>query len=161
MPIAINQGETVKLDSTQTQAIEETKSRLLNLEGEISIANKNLKVLKGEIEKSIKEKVYQNELLQTVSAQVLQAQAKFTEITEANVKAAYSVSEINQETAKKTDILNAMESEFRKREDSIADKEADLISREASVEMREEDVKSAERILQIRQARIRDFAETI
>jgi len=61
---------TIKLSDEQLLAIEETKSRLTNLEAEISIANKNLKGIKLENEKAIKEKIATEELLANLNVEV-------------------------------------------------------------------------------------------
>lgn len=54
---------TIKLSDEQLLVIEEYKNRLTNLEAEISIATKNLKGIKLENEKAIKEKIANDELL--------------------------------------------------------------------------------------------------
>ncbi len=61
---------TIKLSDEQLLAIEESKSRLANLEAEISIANKNLRSIKLENEKAIKEKIATEELLANLNVEV-------------------------------------------------------------------------------------------
>lgn len=151
----------IKLTSEQTQAIEETKSRLMNLEVEISIANKNLKALKSDTERITKEKIYQEELLAKVNTQIDDANSRLTSLLGAVLTGTNALSEVNQEIGKKGDILKAMELEFKSREDTLSSKEADLVTRETSVALREEDVKKLGAILQDKHAKIKDFAETI
>jgi len=161
MPMQTNQGETVKLDEAQAKAIEEAKLRLLNVETEVSIASKNLKVIKADIEKATNEKKYQEDLLGKVTSQLDEANIRLSSLMASALTGSNALSEINQEISKKSDILKAMEIEFRKREDAISSKESELISRESSVELREEDVSKSEEQLQDKHAKIKAFAETI
>jgi len=79
----LNQPENnIKLSDEQALAIEETKSRLANLEAEISIANKNLKGIKLENEKAIKEKIYLEELLAGLSPQIESKQSELQKIND-------------------------------------------------------------------------------
>ncbi len=161
MPVPNNESQNISLDNAQTKAIEETKARLLNLEAEISIATKNLKNLKSDTEKVIREKAHQEELLEKSAEQSKEVETRLAALTATILKESYSLSEIKQEIAKKADILSAMEVEFKRREDSISSKEADLVSRETSVSLREEDVKKSEKLLADKHAKIKAFAETI
>lgn len=158
-----NQLDTTnpKFTPEQTQAIEESKSRLLNLETEISIASKNLKAIKGESERAMRDKTYQEGLLTSVTDQTTTAQEKLSAITTSTEKAQESLSAINQEISKQGDILASKKSEFKEREEEISSKETDLISRETSVSLREEDLKNSEEELQDKYAKIKDFAANI
>lgn len=125
-----NQLDTnnVKFTAEQTEAVEESKRRLLNLESEISIASKNLKVIKAETEKAIKEKSYQEDLLANINGQVISAQNKFNELNESIIKASDSLSSINQEIAKKSDLIISKEKEFKDREDNLETQEKENIT---------------------------------
>ncbi len=161
MPTPTNDSPNIKLEDAQNQALEEAKGRLMNIESEISIATKNLKVLKGEIEKSIKDNKYQTELLNRVTSQVEETNTRLNVLTTSVLTGSTALSEINQEIGKKGDILKAMEVQFKKREDVISTKEQELVTRETSVGMREEDVKKSELVLKDKHAKIKDFVETI
>ncbi len=161
MPIPINQGDNVRLEDKQVQTLEEYKSRLINLESEISIASKNLKVIKGETERAIVDRKYQQKGLEDVNAKIDEANTRLGVLFTAVTTAGTSLGEINQEIGKKTDILRAMEEEFKKREDAISAKETDLERREATVSFREIDVKKSEIELSAKHAKLKSFAETI
>jgi len=57
--------DNVKLSFDQLQAIDFTQKKLANLESEIKIANKNLKIVITDCDKVIKEKAYREEQLET------------------------------------------------------------------------------------------------
>lgn len=73
-----NDTTTTKLTDNQVAQLEEFKSKLTNLESEISIANKNLIVLKKDIEKTVKDKKYQEELLAEATAKAEKAKKEIT-----------------------------------------------------------------------------------
>lgn len=124
-----------KLTSEQTQAIEETKLRLINLESEIVIANKNLKGIRSETEKITKERVYQEELLAVVIPQLKIKQEKCIELEE----------EIIQKKAQLNNMLNEMQivvaeqknksDELEERENILNTKQSEFIEKEKTLNM--------------------------
>lgn len=71
----INSPESsIILSDSQNAQINEYQRRISNIEGEASIANKNLKILKSEIEKSVAEKVYQENLHAEIFSKTEQSQ---------------------------------------------------------------------------------------
>jgi len=61
----------IPLNSEQTQQIEEAKKRLSNLENEISIATKNLSAASKNVFKTIKDKEYQQELIEKFTKEAI------------------------------------------------------------------------------------------
>lgn len=124
-----------KLTSEQTQAIEETKLRLINLESEIVIANKNLKGIRSETEKITKERVYQEELLAVVIPQLKIKQEKCIELGE----------EIIQKTAQLNNMLNEIQivvaeqknksDKLEERENILNTKQSEFIEKEKTLNM--------------------------
>jgi hypothetical protein len=156
-----NEEANIKLTPEQTQAIEETKARLFNLESEISIANKNLKFIKGESEKAIKDRIYQEELLEKVSIQVREEETRLATLIASTLSGSNALSEINQEVAKKKEEFATLVTSMRDKAEYISFKENELITRETSVALREEDLKESEELLNNKHAKIKAFAETI
>jgi len=109
----------IKLTDDQSRAIDETKRTLLNLESEISIASKNLKVTKADNEKLIKERIYQEELLNTITSKVNLVQTTLTEL-ESNI-------------ADKTKELTKLNKKIETLENDILIKEANLKDREEKI----------------------------
>ena len=67
----LNQPENnIKFSDIQLETIEKYKSMVLNLDTEIKIATTTLKGLKSDVEKTIKEFNYQNDILEEIKAKV-------------------------------------------------------------------------------------------
>lgn len=119
---------TIKLSDEQQLAIEEVKNRLSNLESEISIANKNLKGIKLETEKAIKDKMYQEELLSNVVDKISNSTKE--------------LSELEPKVTEKTEQLNNLLSTIQKESNSHEIKKTELLSKEKAI--KDEEVKLSE-----------------
>jgi hypothetical protein len=113
-------NENVKLTFDQLQAIDVTEKRLANLESEVNIATKSLRVAKLDADRATKENIYQNELLAIVTAQVAEKQNRATQLDEQILaksdELAVLSSKIVEFTAKKT----AEEMLLKDREDAVS-----------------------------------------
>lgn len=112
----------VELTFDQLQAIDTTQKRLANLQNEISVAAQNLDVARQDLEKVTKERIYQDELLKTVSQKVADLQSKYDTL----------VSTI--------EIANTLLSETTAKARTIT---AECEERLASIESKEETLKTA------------------
>jgi len=113
----LNQPENnIKLSDEQALAIEETKSRLANLEAEISIANKNLKGIKLENEKAIKEKIYLEELLAGLSPQIESKQSELQKINDSITEQSIVLGGLINEAKEQSNVNGAKELELKTRE---------------------------------------------
>jgi chromosome segregation ATPase len=114
-----NSQTTIKLTDEQTLQLETYQTRLANLEGEISIATKNIKALKSDTEHAIKEKTYQEEQLATLTSQI---ETK----TLASAK-------LDEQITEKTAQLNELLSQFKEHTDLMAKGKSDHEVRESKV----------------------------
>jgi chromosome segregation ATPase len=130
----ISQPENnIPLSESQTLAIEETKTRLLNLESEIAIAQKNQKTLKGENERLVKDNIYQNELLIEVQAKIAPLEAKVSDLDAQIVTKTAEVKVLNDEISTKTTDIEAREAKFVEQKQDITDRLKIVEEKEATV----------------------------
>jgi uncharacterized protein (DUF3084 family) len=129
-----NDTSNIKFTDEQTRQLEEFKTRLSNTETEISIANKNLGVIKKEIEKSTKEKIYQEELLAEITPKVEAKQSELKKAEEDLVNTKGTINKLNKEITEKTLQNNAKIIELENREIDVIKKEKGLSNREANYE---------------------------
>lgn len=115
-----------KLTFDQLQAIDVTQKRLANLESEVNIATKSLKVAKLDADRATKENLYQNELLGIVTAQVAEKQKKSTELDEQILEKSNELGTISQKVAEFTSKQTIKEMELKDREDKVFAKELQL-----------------------------------
>lgn len=122
------------LTPEQTHAIEYSKSILLNLEGEISIAQKTLKQTKSESERAIKDKIYQEELLKEITDKINITSPILTQlelsISEKTGQLNNLLSTIQEETV----IRETKSAEFVDREAKIAERETQLSNQGSAIE---------------------------
>lgn len=123
----------IKLDDKQTQAIEETKIRLLNLEGEISIGNKNLKVIKAETERAIKEKTYQEGLLAAVETKLTLLRESLADLEEKVSGKRKELSDLLAEIEKSTSETELKKIELKEREDAVLSDEIKLTEKDSKL----------------------------
>lgn len=116
----------IKLSDEQKLAIEKTQTRLSVLETEISIATKNLKVIKGDIEKAVKENLYLEETKVNLSTEV-EALKNSKEKLEVAVKEANDhLAKIKEEDICLKAEQAKTESEQNERENKIREEEKNL-----------------------------------
>lgn len=123
----------IVLTAEQQQAIEETKSRLMNLENEIVIAAKNLKAIKSDSQTAIKDKTYQEELFAKVTAQLETAKANLSSIESQTEDSKSVLALLNSEITTKTAMQVSKEVELRDREEFIISEEQKLKEHEQIV----------------------------
>jgi chromosome segregation ATPase len=95
----------ITLSESQTLAIEETKTRLLNLESEISIATKNQKSLRIENEKLVKDNIYQAELLVATEANISKLQSELSTLEASISTKREELQQLAEEITRKTQDL--------------------------------------------------------
>lgn len=118
------------LTPEQTQAIEYSKGILLNLEGEISIAQKALKQLKSESERAIKDKDYQEEMLIDITKKVNTASVQLEELT-AQINENIEQLNLLREESKNLSVSHEEKStELANREFVVSKKETELCNKE-------------------------------
>lgn len=156
-----NEQSNPTLTFQQLQSLEEYKSRLTNIQGEILVGNKNLTAIKSDTARITKEKDYQTELLGKVNIQALEAKSKLDTLNKNIQLSTESLSALTQEIAKKTANISSKEMALKEKENVISIKEHNLVTRETSVGLREEDVKKSEEELSTKHAKIKFFAENL
>jgi hypothetical protein len=119
-----------KLTFDQLQAIDVVEKRLANLESEVNIATKSLRIAKLDADRATKENIYQNELLAIVSAQVIEKQTKATALDEEIIAKSTQLSEIQSQFVEITNKKTAQEMELKEKEDKASAKELELTKKE-------------------------------
>jgi DNA repair exonuclease SbcCD ATPase subunit len=118
-----NDTSTIKLTDEQTIQITEVKTRVMNLESEVSIATKNLKSIKGESERAIKDKAYQEELLANVKTQVEEEQKQLNYLISEIANSNTILTKLNTEINIKTETQAKKDKEFSERETTLIQRE--------------------------------------
>lgn len=156
-----NDGGNVILNDEQTRAIEETKSRLFNLESEISIANKNLKAIKAESERAIKDKSYQEQLLSEVIAKVSSARSSLAEIEPQIVEKTALLNDLLNTIREESVIHETKSNELKDREDKIIVKEKQNSEQYALLIATRNSLASSQAEHNAKVARLREFMNTL
>lgn len=126
----LNQPENnIKLTDAQLQAIEEVKNRLSNMESEVTIATKNLKVIKQDTEKAIKERAYEEERLDSIVKQIKPLEDKKVELESAIIEKLTELGKINSDIQESTVKHQEKEKELKEREELVLKNEKYLSER--------------------------------
>lgn len=125
--------DNIILDDNQKKAIEETKSRLFNLESEISIATKTLRGLKSENERLIKDNSYQNELLLETISKVDPMLAKVADLESNILTKTEELNKINVEIQTKATDIEEREAEIKTKENNIEDRLKSVTEKEGNI----------------------------
>lgn len=144
----------IKLTDLETAQLEEHKTRLLNLESEISIATKNIKTIKAETETATKARVYEEGLLRDAREKIVTANAELektlSDLTEAK-KNLNSVREMSEQIGRDNDTrkseLSDRESELKKREGSHAIRVEEFTSQSDELSKEKEKMDGSKKIL--------------
>jgi len=120
----------IVLNEEQSKREETAKMRLSNLESEVGIATKNLGVLNKDIEKAIKEKKYQEELLEVLSPKVVQKERELEKLQSSLDQVERSLSVTLEREQSVLDAAALKTAELADREAKLALKESQLISQE-------------------------------
>ena len=138
----LNQPEnTIKLSDEQTLAIEETKNRLANLEAEISIATKNFKTIKQDTEKAIKERVYEEERLNSIVNQIKPLEDKKVELESAIIEKLAELGKINSDIKESVVKQEEKEKELNDREELVVKNDKYLSERKEILDNKEIEIK--------------------
>lgn len=130
----------IKLEDSQIKAIEEVKTRLINLESEISIVTKNLKATKTENDRLVKDNIYQNELLSITESKLSPLQAEIVDLE-------------SKITSKKEEI-SKIDAEFDTKSKEINDREDKVIEKEKEIAIKEQNIKDESSVLEIAKTEI-------
>ncbi len=114
-----NETNTPILTPEQLKAIEYSKTVLHNLEAEISIAQKTLKQTKSESERAIKDKAYQEGLLNEISPKVIEKTSQINALNEEINNASTVFSKLQAEIKTKTAEQVEKDSEFQAKSDGL------------------------------------------
>lgn len=128
----------VRLKLENLQQLAEVEGRLSNLNNEISIASKNLRILKGDSERATKEKIYQEGLLETANSQLNEKKSEATKLDENLLEKKAQLNQLLVEFSEHSTKMEAEKMAMKDREDKVSAKERELISRESSL-MHDED----------------------
>ena len=119
--------KSVALTFEQLQQIEIAKETLNNLANETEIASRNLVVVKKDVEKAAKERIYQEELLADLGKSLADKQASHEALKQQLSDTANTLSKhqdeivyINKKHADKASELDARETAISKSEEEIA-----------------------------------------
>jgi predicted nucleic acid-binding Zn-ribbon protein len=126
----ITPTENTKLQPDQLTQLEEFQKRLSNLEIENVSAAKILKVSKSDLEKVVKERLYQEELLAKLEKQT---EEKTKELEDLNGKCEVSKKTLESDSHQLDEIKMAL----TEQKSQLEEKERVLISREKDVEEKE------------------------
>lgn len=129
-------NENVKLTFEQLQQIDEVSKQLINLQSEITTAQKILRGTRLEIDRAIKEKTYQEELLEELKSTVLSFETKKADLVE-QINQAITIldettkrsSDTDLESKIKIDELHKKESELARGEETYSKKVEEFTSR--------------------------------
>ena len=132
---------TIKLSDEQTLAIEETKNRLANLEAEISIATKNFKTIKQDTEKAIKERVYEEERLNSIVNQIKPLEDKKVELESAIIEKIAELGKINSDIKESVVKQEEKEKELNDREELVVKNDKYLSERKEILDNKEIEIK--------------------
>lgn len=113
----------IKFTDEQTASIKEAENRLFNLESLISIANKNLKITKTELERNMKDNISQKEILESLQTQISDCEIKKNTIIENHNTALSSFHETIKKNLEIADIHKNKEIEFTERENILSQRE--------------------------------------
>ena len=126
----ITQPETnIKLTDEHLAQIQEGENRLSNIESLITIANRNLKIAKLELERTTKDILLQTEKLATLAPQIETAETKYKDLTDQFNDGKKSLEKVNDEILSKTETHRTKEVELDNREAKITEKEKDFTDR--------------------------------
>jgi len=112
-------NENVKLSFDQMQAIDLTQKRLSILESEIAVCQKVLRGTKLESDRAIKEKAYQNELLDSVNKQLSEKQSILSKLDEEILVKSNEKAQLLSYVANNKDAQEKREMELKDKEDKV------------------------------------------
>lgn len=156
-----NQDTTIILTIEQQQAIEETKVRLLNLENEISLGNKALKQLKSESERAIKDKAYQEELLDEIVAKVSSARSQLAEIEPQVIEKTAQLNHLLDFIREETVSHETKNKELTEREEEIKEMEKITYKRETDILNVRDDLNTEMKTHKEKVARLKEVLATL
>lgn len=114
----INNSETIiKFSDTEQAQLEEFKNRLSNLESEVSIATRNLRAIKSETERAIKDREYNQGLLNDVLLKLEDKSKALDTIDSAYNETSSKLSALNSEIEEKTKLYDAKDKELSEKEE--------------------------------------------
>lgn len=122
-------NDNVKLNFDQLQAIDTAQKRLSVLESEVGIAQKILKGTKMEIDRAVKEKAYQEEILGTVSAQLNEKKSFASKLDEDILAKQAELHNILSEYKNHSDKMTAEKMEMKDAKDALLAQEKFLASK--------------------------------
>lgn len=128
-----NNETTVAFTQEQTEQINEYQTRLSNIESEVSIAQKNLKAIKAESERAIKDTSYQEGLLSEVTnkVEILKSQADELEV---RIQDSIDIlNKLREEVKSESVDHEAKSTELKNREFVISKKESELCNKELAL----------------------------
>ncbi len=121
-----NDNNNIVLTPEQLVQIETTKTILLNLESEISIATKNLRTIKSESERAINDREYQIQLFQDISLKVESAKIHLTHLQDQSTELNEKLTNMRNDAVNITDQQNTKSIELTEREIKISKVEKEL-----------------------------------
>lgn len=150
----LTQTESHKISDTHSAQIEYVKTTLLNLETEVSIAQKNLKSLKSDTERAVKEKIYQEECLAEIQSQVTVTKREIEilheskRIIESDIQEKIELSKsFIDDQAIKSQTIEEREAVISSKEKTHAEKVADFTVQSAELEKEKRYIQNAKEIL--------------
>lgn len=135
--------KNTELTLEQLEQINVTQHRLIVLETEIVTASKSLRVVKSELEKTLKDKSYQEELLATLTTQTEELKLTYQGLNDSYKTLSDKVDSINQEIATKTASNLANEKELKSKKDELDVRETELLKKQEVFSKLEKDNQKA------------------
>ncbi len=151
----------IKLSDNDALAIEEAQRRLLNVETLVSISQKNLRTIKLDTENVTRERLSQEELLNTLVSKNKELSDLSDSLSSAKDAKAKEVRDAGADLESIRAKSAEIEAGHAQREKDIAGKEAELVSRETSIASKEKEMEESRASLYEKHARINDFVASI
>ncbi len=153
----LNNNETTTVfNPEQTTQINEYIVRLSNIESEISIAQKNLKAIKSESERAIKDKQYQEELHGEVVNKVTSMRVQANELETKIEESIEILNKLREEVKFESIDHESKTTELKNRELVISKKETELCNKEIALNnaikiLNEEKAVHAEKVTKLKE----------
>jgi chromosome segregation ATPase len=128
-----NSTSNPTLTFDQLQAIDVAQKTLANLQSEIVIATKILKGTKMESDRAVKEKLYQEELLENTKTQVEDETKQLNYLTSEIAQSNVILTKLNDEINTKTEIQRKKDVALQDRESAVQKREIEVAKVESSL----------------------------
>ena len=150
----------IKLTDEHLAQIQEGENRLSNIESLTTIANRNLKTAKLELERTTKDILLQTEKLTALTSQVDAKNKELESVTASHSETSVKLSTLNNEIETKTATHSAKETELANRESKVVSDEKKLAEHTNVVEQLTSERLAEENIFNAKVAKLKEVIST-